>query len=359
MQILNRYIWKEFIQQFLICGAAFTVLGIAKNFFDYNDFLIGYHVNLSVTWLLLSDLIPSLWMDVLPAAAIFGIVLALGRLLRERELDVIRISGASIIRIMMPIFIGVFLICFGVYWWNDLVVPAANHHFQTEIKRLSMQEDMPLLRENVVFKGPQNRFIYLRKVQNREKKILGILILEANTGKWPRLITAEYGMIRRGVWQLYNGVVHEIDDQGAIKTELTYSKMEIKMAVDYGAIVDQDRSPSEMRASELLEKINTFKQSGMNEPVYAVFYHAKFADPVISLVLVFLAVPLLILTGRTSRWLNLVFCFLIIMGYYAMQVIARNMGANSLIAPWEAAWVPHLVFLTAGITLMIVMEQRR
>jgi lipopolysaccharide export system permease protein len=148
------------------------------------------------------------------------------------------------------------VICFGAYWWNDLVVPSANHRFQTEVRRLSMQEDLPLFKENVVFKGPQNRFIFLKSVDHKHGKISGILIIEAGVpGKWPRLITADYGKLHRGVWELFNGIIHEIDDKGAVKSELSYQKMQLKMATDYSVMLGEDRSAAEMRAGELLNSI--------------------------------------------------------------------------------------------------------
>jgi lipopolysaccharide export system permease protein len=114
-----------------------------------------------------------------------------------------------------------------------------------------------------------------------------------------------------------------------------------------------------MRASELRHLIKVYRKSGLNVPIYTVFYYQKYADPMISVVLVFLATPLIVLTGRQSRWIGMVYCFLIIMGYYTMQVIGRTMGSNGLISPWAAAWVPHIVFLIIGVTLLYAIEQRR
>ncbi len=359
MRIIHRYIWKEFLQQFLLCFLGFTALGIGKIFFENNDLFIGYRMPMRLIWTLLLDKIPSLWMDVIPAAALFGIILALGRLLREKEFDVIRVSGVSLVKTTLPIFIGVAIICFGAYWWNDLVVSSANHRFEMEIKRLSNRENLPLLKENVVFRGPQNRYIYLNKVENRLKKISGILVMELGvSGKWPRLITAEYGKVQNGVWILYNGIIHEMDENGVIKTELKFPRMELLMTIDYTVMMG-DKSPYEMRAGELLQKIKINKEYGSFNPVYSVYYHQKFADPVISLVLVFLAIPLTMLTGRNSSWLGLVWCFLIIMGYYVLQVVGRTMGCNGVISPFAAAWVPHILIFSVGLFLLVATEQRR
>lgn len=360
MRIIYRYIWNDFFQQFLVCVLGFTALGIGKVIFDYNDLFIGYHVTLELLGRLLLNQLPALWMDVFPAAALFGVILSLGRFLRERELDVIQLCGVGPLKASLPIFVGVTLICIGTYCWNDLVVPSANHRFQTELRRLSMQEDLPLFKENVVFKGPQNRFIFLKNVQHKLGKISGVLIIEAGVpGKWPRLITADYGLLHKGVWELFDGVIHEIDAKGAISSELRYQKMQIKMVIDNSLMVGDEKSPSEMRAGELLHLIGLQKRSGLNNPIYTVFFYQKFADPLIALILVYLAVPLTMLTGRHSRWLGLVLCFLIIMGYYVMQVVGRTMGSNSVISPWAAVWVPHLFFLTAGFLLLLGVEQRR
>ncbi|HYH03985.1 MAG TPA: LptF/LptG family permease [Bacillota bacterium] len=360
MRIFDRYIWREFFTWFLICTLGFTILGLGKIVFDYNDLFIGYRVAPKLMCQLIIDQIPTLWMDVLPAATIFGAILGLGRLVRERELDVIRVCGASLFRTMLPTFLGIGLMCFGAYWWNDLVVPAANNRFQKEVQRLSVRQDMPLLKENIVFKGPENRFIYLQKVQQKLGQLYGILIIETKqNSEMPRIITAESGSIKKGVWELHQGVIHELDLKGAIVSELSYQKMELKMSNDFAAIIGEEKTPSAMRSSELLHLVHLYKQSGLNVPVFTVYYYSKFADPLISLIFILLAIPLTIQTGRNSLWLGLVYCFLIIMAYYAMQVIGRTMGSNSVIPPWVAVWTPHVFFFLLGLVLIVGMERRR
>ena len=358
MRLINRYVWNEFIQQFLICGLGFTALGVGKIFFDYNDLFIGYRVTPRLLGILLLNQIPALLMDVIPAAALFGVILFLGRLLRERELDVIRTSGVSLMKIMLPVFVGVAIICVAAFFWNDYVVPSANHRFEVELRRMSVKQDFPLFRENVVFKAPQNRFIYLRKVERKTGIIGGVLIIETG-GRWPRIITAEQGRMEKGIWELCRGFIHEFNEEGAIRSELFFEKMELVMSRDYLGFISEEKGPNEMRTTELLKMIDLYRRSGLNVPAFQVFYQSKFSDPIISLTLVFLATPLTVVTGRNSRWLGLVLCFLIIMGYYALQVIGRTMGVNGLIAPWAAAWVPNLFFLMIGIFLLAVTEQRK
>ncbi|TCL62213.1 LPS export ABC transporter permease LptG [Hydrogenispora ethanolica] len=361
LKTIHRYTWNEFLQQFLVCWIGFTILGIGKIFFDYNDLFIGYRVTLKVLLTLLLNQIPYLWMDIFPAATLFGVILAFGRLLRERELDVIQLSGYGIFHTMLPVFVGLLILCIGAFYWNDLVVPAANHRFEIEVRRLSNQQGLPLLRENVVFKAPNNRFVYFNRIEHNSGKIKGILIIETKgPGKWPRLISANWGRIQRGIWELNEGVLHEFDAQGAVASELTFQKMQLKMVADYSAVIGDEKGPAEMRAEELKRLATLYGKSGLNLPVYSVFFYSKFADPLSPLVFAFLAIPLTILTGRNARlWTGMVYCFLLILGYYALQVVGRTLGVNGLVLPWLAAWVPNITFFITGIILLILCEQRR
>lgn len=360
MRILHRYIWREFFEQFLLCFLGFTVLGVGKILFDYNDLFIGYRVPPGLIGYLIFTQLPVLWMDVISAAVLFGVILSLGRLLREREFEVIRVCGSSLTRAVAPIFIGVGLFCLGAFCWNDWVVPAANHRFYQEVARLTVQDDLPLLKENVVFKAPQNRFVFLRQVHHRQGRIGGIIILEVgHSGKWPRLITADSGLIKNGIWELADGVIHEFNESGAISSEVSYEKLEVRMSNDFWTFISDEKTPAAMGKKELLKYYELSKLSGINSPVYAVYLHQKYADPLISLVLVFLAIPLTILSGRNSRWLGLIYCFLIMMGYYTIQVLGRTLGANGVLLPWIAAWMPHLLFLMVGGALLLYIEHRR
>jgi lipopolysaccharide export system permease protein len=335
-------------------------LGIGKVYFDYSEFFIGYRVPAGLLFFLILNQIPTLLMDVIPFATLLGVVLALGRLLRERELDVIRLSGARLSLIIRPIYIRVFIICVLAFFWNDYIVPSANHRFQQEIRRLSMQEDLPLLREHVVIKAPNNRFIYLDRVEHQQRRIRGVLIIEiGDTGRWARLISAEYGTLKRGVWELHQGTIHQFAPDGSIAWEQRYRQMSIQMANDFVNLFGQEKTPAEMSTGELLRYIGLYKRSGLNTPAFNVFYHLKFADPLISLVLVFLAAPLAVMTGRNSRWLGFVICILAILAYYTMQVVGRTMGANGLIPPWSAAWLPHFIFIAIGTGMLLRSEQLR
>ncbi|HBG15257.1 MAG TPA: hypothetical protein DDW93_00625, partial [Firmicutes bacterium] len=62
-----------------------------------------------------------------------------------------------------------FFMCIGAFYFNDIAVAAANHRYEQEIRKLVYKDFIPFVQENIVFKGPEGRFFYLRRVNEREK----------------------------------------------------------------------------------------------------------------------------------------------------------------------------------------------
>ncbi|HEY8344047.1 MAG TPA: LptF/LptG family permease [Bacillota bacterium] len=353
MKKIHRYLLKEFLVQFIFCTVGFLVIYIGELIFELNNFLVGRRVPLSVVMLLIYYRIPYLLMDIIPAAVLFGIFFGMGRLSKDRELDVMRTCGISFPRLVSPILIFTLLLSTGVFFFNDRVVPAANHRYHQEMRRLSLQEIAPQVEENVYFKGPDDRYFYVRRINGLEKRLEGVMIYEATTtAEFPRLITARYGWIDQTSWQLKEGVIHELDDRGFVKVEAGFAEMNVNVGEDLSAYLGDTRSTEEMTRAELKKHMELFGGSGFDVSVFEVDYHLKLAVPYASLVLAILGLPFSCLMPRSGRVLGMGISLAFIFTYYFSQVIFRTFGVNSIIDPFWAAWIPNLIYLTLGVVLL-------
>src|SRR5690606_41927759 len=95
MKIVHRYLLRKYLVQLAFCAAGFLVLMIGNLLFELNHLLVGKRTSFSLVMLLVYYRIPMILTDAVPAAVLFGILLSLGRLAKDRELDVIRTSGFS------------------------------------------------------------------------------------------------------------------------------------------------------------------------------------------------------------------------------------------------------------------------
>lgn len=347
MKIIHRYLLREYITQFAFCTLGFLVIYIGELIFELNHILVGKRTPMSVVFLLIYYRIPYLLMDIFPAAALFGIYLSMGRFSKDRELDVLRTCGLSFPRLVYPLVIVTFLLCIGIYCFNDYVVPMANHRYWQEYKRLMYKDALPFIEENKFIKGPDDRFFYIKMVNVAKKRLEGIMVYEL-TRKYPRLITASFGWIDKEEWLLKEGVIHELDNEGYVEKEYGFEELTINTGEDLTAFLSESRGTDEMTRAELKEQMELYGRSGFDVALFEVDYHLKVAIPFASLVLAVLALPFSCLMPRSGRVLGMGFSLFFIFSYYFSQVIFRTLGINNVILPFWAAWIPNLIYLFLG-----------
>jgi|SRR5690554_1084408 len=352
MKLIHRYMLKEYLVQFTFCTVGFLVIYIGELIFELQNVLVGKRTPLSLVFILIYYRIPYLLMDIVPAAVLFGIFLGMGRLSKDRELDVMRTSGTSFPKLVYPILIFTFILSTGMFFFHDRVVPAANHRYHQEMRKLLLQETIGHVEENVYFRGPDERYFYIRRINGMKKRLEGVMIYESGLQEYPRLITSAYGWINDTSWQLKEGVIHELDEKGYVKMEAGFDEMAVNVGEDLSAYLGDSRSTEEMTRAELKKHMELFGKSGFDVSVFEVDYHLKVAIPYAAVVLALLGLPFSCLMPRSGRVLGMGISLGFIFSYYFAQVIFRTFGVNSVIPPFWAAWIPNLIYLVLGVILL-------
>lgn len=356
MKIIHRYLLREYLTYFLYCGAGFLVLLVGNFLFELSSILAGKRASFSFIALLVYYQIPYLWMDVFPAAVLFAVFLSLGRLAQSRELDVLRTAGWSFPVISAPLLGVTFFLCLGAFYFNDIVVPAANYRYEQEISKLVYNYFIPFIQENVFFEGPDGRYFYLRRVNERDRTVEGVFICQNQNGKFPRVITAAEGRIEKEFWYLTAGAYYEFDDKGFITTTAVFERLLENVHEDLSSLLGRSKGVEEMSRAELKKNMELFAKNGFSIASFAVNYHLKVALPFSGLILAFLGLPFSIISLRKSRTFGLAVTLLLIMVYFFTTVLCREYGVSGLLPPLIAAWLPNFCFLAIGIVLLFLVK---
>ena len=131
VKIVARYILKEHIGPLAFALSALTSLlllnFIAKKFPD----LVGKGLEWSVIaeFLLLS--IPFTLAMTLPMAVLVATLHAFSRFASENEITAFKASGVSMQRLVRPVIIASGFVALFMVWFNDQVLPRANHRLAT------------------------------------------------------------------------------------------------------------------------------------------------------------------------------------------------------------------------------------
>ena len=88
-----------------------------------------------------------------------------------------------------------------------------------------------------------------------------------------------------------------------------------------------------------------------HDPVLAVAYHKRFADPIGVFVLLLLALPFALNQERANLYVGIGLAVLVCFLYILSEMLCRDMGNTDRLRAVAAAWLPNLVFGPLGIFL--------
>jgi len=102
MDIIKRYILKEFLEAFGLALLVFTLVFTVGNIMQVADLIINKGINFLQVLKIFFLLIPSLLTFTIPMAVLLGTLLAFGRLAGDSEIQAMLYSGISLWRISVP-----------------------------------------------------------------------------------------------------------------------------------------------------------------------------------------------------------------------------------------------------------------
>ena len=150
MRIIGRYVLREHVGPFLFATTALTSLMllqyIAKKFGD----LVGKGLPWTVIAEFMALSVPFTVAMTLPMAVLVAVLYAFSRLASENEITAMKASGLSMRSVLAPVILGGFAMSLVMVFFNDQVLPRANHRLA--VLQLDIFRTKPTfaLREQVI-----------------------------------------------------------------------------------------------------------------------------------------------------------------------------------------------------------------
>jgi lipopolysaccharide export system permease protein len=197
VKIINRYILKEHIGPFVFALSALTSLlllqYIARRFGD----LVGKGLSWAVIteFFLLS--IPFTLAMTLPMAMLVAVLYAFSRLASENEVTALKAGGISTRTLMIPAVISATLLAMFMLWFNDQILPRANHELATLQMAILRTKPTFALRPQVINTIKESQ-LYLRAGQIDEGSsglLKDVTIYDVSDGGRRRTIYADSGKL--------------------------------------------------------------------------------------------------------------------------------------------------------------------
>jgi lipopolysaccharide export system permease protein len=194
--ILAKYILKEHIAPF--CYAIFVI-----TFLFLVDFLIRILSSIlskGLEWRVVLEIVVLnlAWMLALsvPMAVLVATLMAFGRLSADNEITALRALGLSPLRAMMPVlFVGA-LLAGGLMWFNDQVLPNANHRAAALRNDISRKKPAALIAPRRIIRDFEGYQLWMDKVNPETDMFYGVRIYQPQAGQGLRYTYADSASLR-------------------------------------------------------------------------------------------------------------------------------------------------------------------
>ncbi len=194
MKILSRYVLREHLGPLAFALTALTSLlllnFIAKRFGD----LVGKGLPASVIAEFFGLAIPFTVAMTLPMAVLVAVLYAFSRLASESEITALKASGVSMGRILRPVLGGATVLAIGMVYFNDYVLPAANHRLRILTTDIGRTKPTFALREQVINDVvPGRLFLRAGRIDKAKSRLHEVVIYDFGDGSKRRTIVADSG----------------------------------------------------------------------------------------------------------------------------------------------------------------------
>ena len=355
MNIITRYVAREFTLNFLLGLGAFSAIYLIVEFFErINAFLYN-----KATWPMMGayflNKLPSIVFQVAPAAVLLSAIITLGLMSRHNEVMAMKSGGVSLWSISHPILGVVGMIFLALLGLNEFILPSANQNARSIIDWV-IHKKKPL----AAFKQSQiwihgHQTIYNIQVYHPERNLLEGLTLYRFGPHFEVVerVDARSAQWKEGKWVFSDASVTDFTVRN-LPARKNYQELILPLPETPNDFQIAEKNPEEMNYRELKDYVQKIERDGYNSSKYRTAMHACISFPFISVIMAILGIPLALRKERGAGMaLGVGYSIFISFIYLVVYSFILELGKGGTFPPFVAAWLGNFIFSLAGVYLLL------
>jgi lipopolysaccharide export system permease protein len=358
MSIIDRYITREIIKNFVIILSTVAAVYVIVEFFSVLDNFLSEEVPLTRMAAFFALKLPLFISQITPICTLLTVMVTFGLMNKNNEIVALKSSGVSVYTLMRSVFVIGTLFTILLFLLSEVIVPLtidkANRIWLVEVKKRSLVTSK---QKNIWIKG--KRSIYFLSFYNQKKNMISGISLNYFDADFNLIkrIEAKTGIYKNGKWTLAGIMEQHLDKNGENLKVSFYDQKVVDVEFypqDLNRVVKRSE---EMNITELYAYLRDIESEGYDATVYRVDFHAKFAFPVICIIMCIVA------TGLTARQrrreglsISIAYGLGLIFLYGALYSICLSLGYGGVLPPFFAAWISNVIFLCLGLYTLLNVQ---
>ncbi|MDR2191724.1 MAG: LptF/LptG family permease [Endomicrobium sp.] len=374
---LHFYIIKEFFAAFGFGLAVFSTLLLLDQIFNLIDLFLSKGVSFFLVFKLFFFILPNILMLAIPMAALFGVLIAYGRLSEDNEITAMKANGTDYASLSMPIVITVCVVSFFLLFFNHLWSPKMHTNFRNLYEEILIKRPLVTFAEKSIVKlgGYQ---IYANKVNNSDNSLSGVSIykFEDKNKKPASDKNSQNPQKQNASWRiaassasvkvysngasliLYNGY-WQFANPSDINKMIHMTFQSYSFFIPLGETVNgHSSSLREMQSPELLKTIREYREKKFPYSAYEIEFWMRWIFALAPISFILIALPVGIMSGKGGKTIGFAMSLGVILFYYMLLIISMNLAERAYAPAFLIMWLPNAATTGIGLFLCVKMVKR-
>ncbi|UWU15288.1 LPS export ABC transporter permease LptG [Rhizobium sullae] len=301
--------------------------------------------------------LPLIIQQTVPFIALFvGMTVLIG-LNRRYELVVARAAGISVWQFMSPFIAGAFLL--GILTmtvinplaaWGQRQAALVETDWRGQEKATSNKPQVPWLRQ---ISGQDDVIIGARTIQENGTLLIdAVLIHFDSAGRVILRQDAASAKLEDGYWLLKN-ITERRPGEIAVRKDTLQLRTNLKQ--DF--VQERLTAPETVAFFDLSNRIAIAKSFGVPTKALETQFHSLLSQPLLLVAMTLIAATVSLKFSRFNQSRSVILGG-ILSGFvlYVVNVLVKAFGSSGVVPPFVAAWIPVVVALALGATILLHQE---
>ena len=360
MKILDLYILRQFIKNFLFGLFCFIIIFILVDLFENLDKFIDKKLTSGLIIQYYIYFIPEILKLITPVGMLLATLFTISRFNNYSEMTAINSSGISLFRISVPLILfGFFMTILSIYF-NGWVVPKSNSaKFNLERQYLDKNKIAGLI-QNLHVQDSENHIISIGSYNKSDKAGSNTSIQIFNDENLSKLdFRFDVKIMKwdsiKNEWKLINISKREFDTASSekftfIDTAYVSQIPEItKIYLSPTQILNKLLKPDELLLKDQKELITALEESGQNVSKIKVDYYSKISFPFANLIIILFGLSISSNNRKSGVALQFGISIFIAFIYLGFIKVSQTLGYNGELNPILTAWLANILFFLLAI----------
>jgi lipopolysaccharide export system permease protein len=359
-RIINAYIFKEIIPNFMTSLIVFTFLMLAGRILRLTEWMVNHGTDITQVLLITIYMVPYVLFYTLPMATLLASLIAFSRLNEDNEIIALKSSGISLYQILPPVvtfsilsyvlssFIAIYLIPISKYSTSRLLFEIAQSNTSIGIKQGVFNDNIP----NVV--------LYANHISPHDHTMKGVFIFDERDPSISNTIIAQKGKMmsdpkKKSInLHLIDGSSFMVSKDLDSSKRLRFKSYELRIELEdiVSRFSSQKKGRKEMSISELRLHLKTTKKGTVEHNKFTMELQRKLSIPFACLLLGLIGFPLGLMMRATGRSWGIAMSIVIFVVYYIFLSGADSLGRTGKLNPYLAMWIPNMVLAVGTFILL-------